>query len=206
MPTNKQAVAKINHIKTENGERYEGVVFASAALNDLVQHGTLLYTHADPGEAERLNLLVQAGQEVEDHLSKQIDIAEITIKGLRAQLAERDSFIHDLEANADPAGTVRENTLYRDQLKQVNAMIKRLKGELAERDALLRHIYNLEPLAGETSRRIEATLSASAEPSPLLGVQRYDIQGGDSFGVYPTEDTGGEWVRWEDLRAALGLK
>lgn len=41
----------------------------------------------------------------------------------------------------------------------------RLRAQLAERGELLRHIYNTEPLAAETSRRIEAVLSASAEPS-----------------------------------------
>ncbi|MBR8652135.1 hypothetical protein KDH83_02295, partial [Achromobacter sp. Marseille-Q0513] len=41
------------------------------------------------------------------------------------------AYIHDLVANADPSGMVAENTLLRDQTKQLDAMIGRLKRELA---------------------------------------------------------------------------
>lgn len=41
------------------------------------------------------------------------------------------AYIHDLEANADPSGMVAENTLLRDQTKQLDAMIGRLKRERA---------------------------------------------------------------------------
>jgi hypothetical protein len=44
-------------------------------------------------------------------------------------------YIHDLETKADPAGIVAENTLLRDQTKYLDAMIGRLKAELARSDA-----------------------------------------------------------------------
>lgn len=69
--------------------------FSEAAHENV--DSTPLYTHADPGEVERLRLLVQAGQEVEDHLSKQIDIAEITIQGLRTQLANLNALLRDIK-------------------------------------------------------------------------------------------------------------
>lgn len=49
------------------------------------------------------------------------------------------AYIHDLVANADPSGMVAENTLLRDQTKQLDAMIGRLKRELAS-----------APVAGES--------------------------------------------------------
>lgn len=68
----------------------------NACLDEIAKLGPL-YTLADPGEVERLRLLVSAGQEIEDHLSKQVDIANITISALRAHLAERDALLRDLE-------------------------------------------------------------------------------------------------------------
>ena len=39
-------------------------------------------------------------------------------------------YIHDIEANCDPAGIVAENTLVRDQNAQLVAEVMRLKGVL----------------------------------------------------------------------------
>jgi hypothetical protein len=36
-------------------------------------------------------------------------------------------YIHDLETNADPAGTIQDLALLKDQTKQLDAMIARLK-------------------------------------------------------------------------------
>lgn len=41
------------------------------------------------------------------------------------------AFIHDLQTNCDPSGTVQENVLLREQTLQLNAMIERLKREAA---------------------------------------------------------------------------
>jgi len=38
-------------------------------------------------------------------------------------------YIHDLITNADPSGMVAENTLLRDQTRQLDAMIGRLKAQ-----------------------------------------------------------------------------
>lgn len=40
-------------------------------------------------------------------------------------------YIHDLETNADPAGTIQDNALLKDQTRELDAMIARLKKELA---------------------------------------------------------------------------
>jgi len=38
-------------------------------------------------------------------------------------------YIHDLETNADPAGTIQENALLKDQTRELDAVIARLKKE-----------------------------------------------------------------------------
>ena len=142
-----------------------------------------VFRHADPGEVDRLvaanteyarrhlelNAEVERLREGSSKPWKVVCDQRAELDTLRAQLAEKDSFIHELEANTDPAGTVRDNTLFRDQLKQCNAMIGRLKSELAERDALLhRWVGKFGHLGGcATPLRDEtkAALSASAEPS-----------------------------------------
>ena len=39
-------------------------------------------------------------------------------------------YIHDIETQCDPAGMVAENTLLRDQVRALDAMIARLKSQL----------------------------------------------------------------------------
>lgn len=95
------------------------------------------------GEVERLQLLVQAGQHVEDHLSKQIDIAEITIQGLRAQLAERDALLREM----------------RDLAMAIPVLMLAVPNphDVSSRD---KHIESVNALI----ERCDATLSTSAEP------------------------------------------
>ena len=47
-------------------------------------------------------------------------------------------FVHDLETNADPAGMVAENTLLRDQVKGLQAMIARM---VCGQDDTLKELY-----------------------------------------------------------------
>lgn len=42
---------------------------------------------------------------------------------------DHDTLVHDVLANADPAGTVQENGLLRDQVRQLDAMVGRMKRE-----------------------------------------------------------------------------
>lgn len=44
---------------------------------------------------------------------------------------DHDTLVHDVLANADPAGTVQENGLLRDQVRQLDAMVGRMKREAA---------------------------------------------------------------------------
>lgn len=58
-------------------------------------------------------------------------MTEPTISELvNAQPERIRAYIHALEANADPAGTVQENTLMRDLLAQANAHIAGLNQQL----------------------------------------------------------------------------
>lgn len=95
-----------------------------------------LFTQADTGEVERLS-------EKCDHLTEANRILMDDCDTLRA---ERDGAIKLLG-------------------ESVWKKIEDMRAQLAERDALLLSIYNTEPLAAETSRRIETALSASAEPN-----------------------------------------
>lgn len=107
-----------------------------------------------------------------DELLDALSQAYQEIDSLRAQLAERDSFIHDLEANCDPAGTVRENTLLRDQTKQVNAMIGRLKSELAEAHRCIDHLADKhnrllrEVLGCQEARHLHSKIRAALDSKP----------------------------------------
>ncbi|QDH84098.1 hypothetical protein KMC56_gp25 [Achromobacter phage vB_AxyP_19-32_Axy12] len=77
------------------------------------------------------------------------------------------AYIHDLVANADPSGMVAENTLLRDQTKQLDAMIGRLKRELAS-----------APVAGEVQERIEQMAVNRYRPVPD-GKFSYKVVAGD---------------------------
>lgn len=77
------------------------------------------------------------------------------------------AYIHDLVANADPSGMVAENTLLRDQTKQLDAMIGRLKRELAS-----------APVAGEAQPEIEQMAVNRYRPVPD-GKFSYKVVAGD---------------------------
>ncbi|WP_046239026.1 hypothetical protein, partial [Delftia tsuruhatensis] len=59
---------------------------------------------------------------------------------------DHDTLVHDVLANADPAGTVQENGLLRDQVRQLDAMVGRMKREAAAPQA------PAAPSAGMTPR------------------------------------------------------
>jgi hypothetical protein len=52
-----------------------------------------------------------------------------TSANINALAAPVRRYIHDLITNADPSGMVAENTLLRDQTRQLDAMIGRLKAQ-----------------------------------------------------------------------------
>jgi hypothetical protein len=54
---NESHVGAVRVVKTDNGERYEGVLLASAILAGQVEHGTKLYIHATTDPRELSNLL-----------------------------------------------------------------------------------------------------------------------------------------------------
>lgn len=58
------------------------------AQGKLPRLGALLYTHADTGEAERLDMLLRASR-------TSLDNCALQIENLQAQLAERDALLRD---------------------------------------------------------------------------------------------------------------
>jgi len=82
-----------------------------------------LYTHADPVDVERLRLLVGAGQEVEEHLCKQVDIANITVGTLRAQLAERDALLAEVHQLIESGNLAARYGDIRDRMYKVRDQI-----------------------------------------------------------------------------------
>ena len=56
--------------------------------------------------------------------------------------SDHDSLVHDVLANADPAGMVQENGLMRDQVRQLDAMVGRLKKELSEAEVQAEPVAN----------------------------------------------------------------
>ena len=111
--------------------------------------------------------------------------------------ADHDSLVHDLETRCDPAGLVRENGLLRDQTRQLDAMIGRLKRELAAapqppvawRSAVLDLIDECPGLTMDQdhwlSRRVkELDFPSAPQPTPvaqgdaLSYEQSYDIRQG----------------------------
>lgn len=63
-----------------------------------------------------------------------------TAAAINALPAGLRAYIHDLVAQSDPAGMVAENTLLRDQTRQLDAMIGRLKAEQASTQAALTEV------------------------------------------------------------------
>lgn len=154
-------------------------------------------------EVERLRAELENSYTVTEHerlVAKGQEINISCINSLRAQLAERDSFIHDLEANCDPSGNVRENTLLRDQTKQLNAMIGRLKIELAEAHALLREAdeFMYAMTGNDTQRDLDARYGVLQWEDAICAL-RGRIASSLSAGAEPSAPH--EETRWQPLTA-----
>ncbi len=52
-------------------------------------------------------------------------------------------YIHDLETNADPAGTIQENALLKDQTRELDAKIAGLKARIAELEIASRKVVGV---------------------------------------------------------------
>ena len=163
--------------------------------------GQKLYAHADPSEVERLRAGIAASDARARVFATGTDILQRKLESAtqRADAAERKlgelehflptpeatnalpegirRYVRDLHTLCDPSGIVAENTMLRDQTKQLNAMIGRLKRELSEAVGLLRegqvvmgfvgmqdHLVNYD-LAGDVRAKVSGFLSASAEPA-----------------------------------------
>lgn len=75
------------------------------------------------------------------------------------------AYIHALVAQTDPAGMVAENTLLRDQTRQLDAMIGRLKAERTE----AREVYLVA--TGETHNGAETYTRHADTPPPLCDAE-----------------------------------
>lgn len=123
----------------------------NACLDEIAKLGPL-YTHADPGEVERL----------------------------RAQLAELEA-LHGGELGLPKEGWPAYHKRKMESLRDLTTGFYERK--LAERDELLReslcHAQRLEPMSVSCFNRIDAALSASAEPSAPASQPGKCLDGGD---------------------------
>lgn len=108
-------------------------------------------------EVAQLRLLVRSGQEVEDHLSKQIDISEITIQGLRAKLSEAQVL---LSTSSELLRTISMHTAMSPS-QWCDSFQREVKDRI---------------------QKIAAALSASAEPSAPLCTPAHPCVFPDSCG------------------------
>jgi hypothetical protein len=67
---------------------------------------------------------------------------------------DHDTLVHDVLANADPAGTVQENGLLRDQVRQLDAMVGRMKREAAAPQAPAAPVDDLAQLVKQLVRTL----------------------------------------------------
>lgn len=142
-------MANLSHIKGWN-----------ACLDEIAKLGPL-YTHAGPGEVDRLR---------EENALLRHDIA---------------SYLETMAKTCDLLGIDTESAKNAEG-KPSDVLFKHaqeLRAQLAERGALLREARSI-PLIPDLSRRIDAALSASAEPSEPVE----QLQAHDCGGVWPVKD------------------
>lgn len=93
-----------------------------------------------------------------------LDAAEVN--GLPDRVRQ---YIYDLETNADPAGTVQDLALLKDQTKQLDAMIARLKKELKDTQELLNRRETT--FTRERSENRQLRLGVSTEVAPVADMR-----------------------------------
>lgn len=87
-------VAVVRLVKDTKMVRYEGVILASAVLEDLVGEGTQLYTHTDPGEVERK--LEDQRREFTHAQTVEHRKWSVLVDNLRTTITEREALLREL--------------------------------------------------------------------------------------------------------------
>lgn len=133
-----EPVGTVRHIKTETSERYEGVILASAILSGAVEHGTKLYTHADPGEVERI-------RQYETGFNEWIDKSEWARKGATA----KELGLHLADVIKMRYDQLQADLTARDQ--QIDALRQGMKGDY-DLDAWLAFVEEAPQLRLDAAR------------------------------------------------------
>ena len=103
---------------------------------------------------EEIDRLVAENKRLHDlHLER----TKLTHKVL-LDVAERDKRIMELETLCDPAGMVAENALLKDQTRQLDAMIGRLKRRIGQLEAALKVIVRFPFPEAEVKKTAEKAL------------------------------------------------
>jgi hypothetical protein len=89
--------------------------------------------------------------------------------------SDHDSRVHDLEALCDPAGITAENALLRDQTRMLDAMIKRLKDEIADHEKAYELLFKENALNQRQAVKAEPDSGVYWRPIETVPVTKDEV-------------------------------